>query len=165
MSDAIRALQKESEGHALLWVAVIMDDDDEIEAFVEVIPGYNTFGTSKPALTIVDDLMHSRRPSPLGRQLERLMTCVPEGYRSTSELVCHRCSTMWLDTLKRNEDLVVAINVVTTGVLAARAYLCTIFVAIWETLWRLVAKTVHDALPERLLRAVGRGVGARRSPA
>lgn len=44
MSDAIRALQKESEGRALLWTAVIMDDDDEIEVFVEVIPGYITFG-------------------------------------------------------------------------------------------------------------------------
>ena len=155
MSDAIRALQKDIEGRALLWTVATVDDDDEIEAFVEGIPGYITSGTSKSALTIVDDLLHSRRPSPLGRQLERLlMTCIPEGYRSASELVRRRRSVICLDTarfltgvyfasfsysmfgfqtwsavnsLKRDEDPVVAISAVATGALAARAYLRAVF--------------------------------------
>jgi hypothetical protein len=155
MSDAIRALQKDIEGRALLWTVATVDDDDEIEAFVEGIPEYITSGTSKSALTIVDDLLHSRRPSPLGRQLERLlMTCIPEGYRSASELVRRRRSIICLDTarfltgvyyasfsynmfgfqtwpavnsLKRDEDPVVAISAVATGALAARAYLRAIF--------------------------------------
>ena len=247
MSDAIRALQEEIEGRALLWTVATVDDDDEIEAFVEGIPGYITSGTSKGALTIVDDLLLSRRPSPLGRQLERLlMTCIPEGHRSASELVRRRRSIICLDTarfltgvyfasfsysmfgfqtwpavnsLKRDEDPVVAINAVATGTLAARAYLRAIFAsgtqepepaqtsrshasvlaelvsapwpedntalpslagchllvlhgllagllphlraddvapasfrAVWETLPRLIAKTPHDALPERPLR-------------
>ena len=155
MSDAIRSLQKDIEGRAMLWTAVTVDDDDEIEAFVEGIPGYITSGTSKGALTIVDELLHSRRPSPLGRQVERLlMTCIPEGYRSASEFVRRRRSIICLDTirfltgvyfasfsysmfgfqtwpavnsLKRDEDPVVAINAVATGTLAARAYLRAIF--------------------------------------
>ncbi|KAI9433333.1 hypothetical protein H4582DRAFT_1988573 [Lactarius indigo] len=156
MSDAIRAHQKEIEWRALLWTTATVDDDDEIEAFVEGIPGYVMSGTSKGALTIVEDLIHSRRPSPLGRHLERLlMTCIPEGYRSASEFVRRRRSIICLDTtrfltgiyfasfsynmfgfqtwravnsLKRDEDPVVAINAIATGALAARAYLRAIFV-------------------------------------
>ena len=62
MSNAIRALQKEIEDRALLWAAATIDDDDddEIEGFVEGIPGYITPGTSKGALTMVDDLLLSR---------------------------------------------------------------------------------------------------------
>lgn len=76
MFDAIRALQGEFEGRALLWTATTIDDDGEIEAFVEGIPGYSTSGTNKGALM---DLLPSWRPSPLGRQLKRLlMTCIPE---------------------------------------------------------------------------------------
>ena len=61
MSNPIRALQEEIEGHALLWAAATIDDDDnEIEGFVEGIPGYITPGTSKVALTMVDDLLLSR---------------------------------------------------------------------------------------------------------
>lgn len=155
MFDAIRALQEEIEGCALQWTVATVDDDDEIEAFVEGIPGYVTSGTSKGALTIVDDLLLSRRSSPLGRQIERLLlTCIPEGYRSASELVRRRRSIICLDTirfltgiyfgsfsysmfgfqtwpavnsLKRDEDPVVAVNAVATGALAARAYLRAIF--------------------------------------
>ncbi|KAH9033861.1 hypothetical protein EDB84DRAFT_1488240 [Lactarius hengduanensis] len=156
MSDAIRAHQKEIEWRALLWTTATVDDDDEIEAFVEGIPGYVMSGTSKGALTIVEDLIHSRRPSPFGRHLEHLlMTCIPEDYRSASELVRRRRSIICLDTarfltgiyfasfsysmfgfqtwravnsLKRDEDPVVAINAVATGALAARAYLRAIFI-------------------------------------
>ncbi|KAH9012244.1 hypothetical protein EDB83DRAFT_335759 [Lactarius deliciosus] len=101
ISDAIRAHQKEIEWRALLWTTATVDDDDEIEAFVEGIPGYVMSGTSKGALTIVEDLIHSQRPSPFGRHLERLlMTCIPEGYRSASELVRRRRSIICLDTAR-----------------------------------------------------------------
>jgi hypothetical protein len=58
MSDAIRALQEEIEGRAMLWTAATIDDDDEIEEFIEGIPGYITSGTSKSATH------HRRRPHP-----------------------------------------------------------------------------------------------------
>jgi hypothetical protein len=92
-----------------------------------------------------------QRPKPLGHHLNQLIqTCTSEGYRGAAENVRRRRVLICLDTarfltgvyyasfsygmfgyqtwpsvnsLKRDDDPVIAINAITTGALAARAYL------------------------------------------
>jgi hypothetical protein len=149
MSDAMRSLQEDIDRRALQWAVVTIDDDDDIETFLEGIPGYLTSGRN--ALSIVEDLLDLQRPKPLGHHINRLIqTCTPEGYRGAAENVRRRRALICLDTarfltgvcyasfsygmfgyqtwpsvnsLKRDDEPVIAINAISTGALAARAYL------------------------------------------
>jgi hypothetical protein len=149
MSDAMRSLQEDIDRRALQWAVAAIDDDDDIETFLEGIPGYLTNGRN--ALSIVEDLLDLQRPKPLGHHINRLIqTCTPEGYRGAAENVRRRRALICLDTarcltgvyyasfsygifgyqtwpsinsLKRDDDPVIAINAISTGALAARAYL------------------------------------------
>jgi hypothetical protein len=149
MSDAMRSLQEDIDRRALQWAVVTIDDDDDIETFLEGIPGYLTSGRN--ALSIVEDLLDLQRPKPLGHHINRLIqTYTPEGYRGAAENVRRRRALICLDTarfltgvcyasfsygmfgyqtwpsvnsLKRDDEPVIAINAISTGALAARAYL------------------------------------------
>jgi hypothetical protein len=149
MSDAMRSLQEDIDKKALQWTVTTVDDDDDIETFLEGIPGYLTGGRN--AIPIVEDLLDLQKPKPLGHHINHLIqTCTPEGNRGASENVRKRRALICLDaarfltgvyyasfsygmfgyqtwpsvnSLKRDEDLVIAINAISTGALAARAYL------------------------------------------
>jgi hypothetical protein len=149
MSDAMRSLQEDIDRKALQWTVATIDDDDDIETFLEGIPGYLTSGRN--ALPVIENLLDLQRPKPLGHHINRLIqTCTPEGYRGTAENVRRRRALICLDTarfltgvsyasfsygmfgyqtwpsvnsLKRDDDPVIAINAISTGALAARAYL------------------------------------------
>jgi hypothetical protein len=149
MSDAMRSLQEDIDGRALQWAVATVDDDDDIETFLEGIPGYLTNGRN--ALPVVEDLLDLRRSKPLGDHINRLIQpCTPEGYHGATENVRRRRALICLDTarfltgayyasfsyrmfgyqtwpsvnsLKRDDDPVIAINAISTGALAARAYL------------------------------------------
>jgi hypothetical protein len=149
MSDAMRSLQEDIDKKALQWTVKTVDDDDDIETFLEGIPGYLTGGRN--AIPIVEDLLDLQQPKPLGHHVNRLIqTCTPEGNRGAAENVRKRRALICLDTarcltgvyyasfsygmfgyqtwpsvnsLKRDEDPVIAINAISTGALAARAYL------------------------------------------
>jgi hypothetical protein len=155
MSDAIRSQQEAIERKALRWAVTTVDDDDDIESLVEGIPGYLTSGTSRNALSITQELLESHQSTPLGHHINRLiLMCTPEGYRSVTENVRKRRALICLDTirfltgvffasfsygmfghqtwpsvnsLKRDEDPLIAINAVCTGALAARAYVRSLF--------------------------------------
>ena len=154
MSDAMRSLQERIDKGALRWAVATVDDDDGIKTLVEGIPGYLTSGTSRNGLPIIQDLLDLQQPKPLGHHIDRLIqTCTPEGYRGAAENVRRRRALICLDTarfltgvyfasfsygmfgfqtwpsvnsLKRDEDPVIAINAVCTGALAARPYLRSI---------------------------------------
>lgn len=149
MSDAMRSLQEEIDRTALQWTVATIDNDDDIEIFLEGIPGYLTSGRNAPP--IIEDLLDLQRPKPLGHHINRLIqTCTPEGYRGAAENVRRRRALICLDTarfltgvsyasfsygmfgyqtwpsvnsLKRDDDPAIAINAISTGALAARAYL------------------------------------------
>ena len=156
MHEATRALQADIDRKALQWAIATVDDDDDIETLIEGIPGFLTSGTSRSGLSIIEDLLQPQQPTPLGHHINRLIqSCTPEGYHRASETVRRRRALICLNTtrfltgvyfasfsygmfgyqtwpsvnsLKRDEDPVVAINAVSTGALAARAYLRAIFV-------------------------------------
>jgi hypothetical protein len=149
MSDAMRSLQEDIDRRALQWTVATIDDEEDIETFLEGIPGYLT--NAKNAISVVEDLLDLQRPKPLGHHINRLIqTCTPEGYRGAAENVRRRRALICLDTarfltgvyyasfsygvfgyqtwpsvhsLKRDDDPVIAINAISTSALAARAYL------------------------------------------
>ncbi|KAI0289542.1 hypothetical protein B0F90DRAFT_1793254 [Multifurca ochricompacta] len=155
MSQAIRQLGEDTYRRALQWTMVAVDDDDEIETLVEDIPGFLTSGTSRGAITIVQNLLDPLQSQLLGHHINRLIqTCTPEGYRGATEAVRRRRAMTCLDTvrfltgtwpainsLKRDDDPVIAINAVSTGALAARAYLRSVFIGGTEV--RNHAKTLN----------------------
>jgi hypothetical protein len=149
MSDAMRWLQEGIDKKALQWTVVTVDDDDDIETLLEGIPGYLTSGRN--ALSIVEGLLDLQQPKPLGYHINRLIqTCTREGDRAAAENVRRHRALICLDTtrfltgvyyfsfsygmfgyqtwpsvnsLKRDDEPVIAINAISTGALAARAYL------------------------------------------
>ncbi|KAI0290939.1 hypothetical protein B0F90DRAFT_1671733 [Multifurca ochricompacta] len=113
---------------------VAVGDDDEIETLVEGIPGFLTSGTSRGAITIVQNLLNPLQSQLLGHHINRLIqTCTPEGYRGATKAVRRHRAMTCLDTvqfltgtwpainsLKRDDDPVIAINAVSMGALATR---------------------------------------------
>ncbi|KAI0292622.1 hypothetical protein B0F90DRAFT_1769671 [Multifurca ochricompacta] len=158
MSQAIRQLGEDIDRRALQWTMVAVDDDDEIETLVEGIPGFLTSGTSRGAITIVQNLLDPLQSQPLGHHINRLIqTCTPEGYRGATEAVRRRRAMTCLDTVRfltgvyfasfsykmfGDDDPVIAINAVSTGALAARAYLRSVFIGGTEA--RNHAKTLNE---------------------
>jgi hypothetical protein len=155
MSDAMRSLQEDIDKKALQWTVATVDDDDDIEALLEGIPGYLTRGRN--AIPIVEDLLDLQHSKPLGHHINRLIqTCTREGDRGATENVRKHRALICLDTarfltgvyyssfsygmfgyqtwpsvnsLKRDDDPVIAINAISTGALAARAYLRSVVFA------------------------------------
>ncbi|KAN0124182.1 hypothetical protein V8E52_001831, partial [Russula decolorans] len=143
MSDAMRSLQEDIDRRALQWAVATVDDDDDIETFLEGIPGYLT--NTRNAHSVVEDLLDLQRPKPLGHHINRLIqTCTPESYRGAAENARRRRALICLDTarfltgvyyasfsygmfgyqtwpsvnsLKRDDDPVIAINAISTGAL------------------------------------------------
>ena len=155
MSDAMRSLQENIDKKALQWTVATVDNDDDIEILLEGIPGYVTSGRN--AIPIVEDLLDLQHSKPLGHHINRLIqTCTPEGDRGATENVRKHRALICLDTarfltgvyyasfsygmfgyqtwpsvnsLKRDDDPVIAINAISTGALAARAYLRSVVFA------------------------------------
>jgi hypothetical protein len=155
MSDAMRSLQENIDKKALQWTVATVDNDDDIEILLEGIPGYVTGGRN--AIPIVEDLLDLQHSKPLGHHINRLIqTCTPEGDRGATENVRKHRALICLDTarfltgvyyasfsygmfgyqtwpsvnsLKRDDDPVIAINAISTGALAARAYLRSVVFA------------------------------------
>jgi hypothetical protein len=142
MSDATRSLQG-----ALQWAVATIDDDD-IEIFLEGIPGYLTNGRN---VTFSRGGLRSSVTQTAGTPYQ--LTCPnmhPEGYRGAAENVRRHRALICLDTarvftevyyasfsygyptwpsahsLKRDDDPVIAINAISTGPLAPRGYLCSV---------------------------------------
>jgi hypothetical protein len=155
MSDAMQSLQEEIDKKALQWAVVTTDDDDDIETLIEGIPEFLKAGTSRNALPIIEELLDPQQPKPLGQHINRLIqTCTADGYRGANDKLRKRRALICLDTvriltavhttsfsyemfgdktwssiylLQRDEDPVIAINAISTGALAACAYLRFIF--------------------------------------
>lgn len=155
-SDVLQSplLQEETDRRALRW-AVETIDDVNMETFIEGVPEFIEAGTSRNALSIVQELLDLRQPKPLGHQINRLMpTCTADGYRGPNENLRKSRALKCLDTLRyliqalptpfsyemfgdqtwpsvhsleRDEDPVVAINAIATGALAACKYLVSVF--------------------------------------
>ncbi|KAI0292617.1 hypothetical protein B0F90DRAFT_1769617 [Multifurca ochricompacta] len=139
---------------ALRWTLATVSKDDDIETIIEGIPGFLRSRTSNDAKTIVRDLLDSQQTRSLGYHMNRLIqTCTPEAYHGTTESVRRRRAMISLDTirvltwvyfdsfvygmfglqiwpsvasLKYDKDPVIALNAVSTGAIAACAYLRTI---------------------------------------
>jgi hypothetical protein len=155
MSDAMQSLQEEIDKRALQWAVATTDDDDDIETLIEGIPEFLKAGTSRNALPIIEELLDPQQPKPLGQHINRLIqTCTADGYRGANEKLRRRRALICLDTvriltavrttsfsyemfgdktwssiylLQRDEDPVIATNAISTGALAACAYLRFIF--------------------------------------
>ena len=155
MVEAVRSLQEEIDQSALRWAVETVDDDDDIETLIEGIPEFLDAKTSENAVPIVEELFNHGGDKPLGHHINRLIqTCTADGYRGTSEkqrkhraLICldttrvlsmmHSKSFFyekfgdktWLsvNSLKRDKDSAIAVNAISTGALAACAYLRFIF--------------------------------------
>ncbi len=157
MSESVHSRQKEIDKNALQWAVMIVEDDDDIETLIEGIPGYLKTRTSKNAFSNVKDLLELNEPgyNPLGQHINRLIqTCTTDGYTGTNEKLRKRRALICLDTariltavhfasfsyeifgdrtwpsvysLERDDDPVIAINAISTGALAACAYLRLIF--------------------------------------
>jgi hypothetical protein len=155
MSDAMQTLQEEIDRRALQWALETVDDDDDVETLIEGIPEFLKAGTSTNALPIIKELLDLQQPKPLGHQINRLIqTCTADGYRGATEKLRRRRALICLDTvrtltavhlksfsyemfgdktwpsvysLERDQDPAIAINAISTGALAACAYLRFIF--------------------------------------
>jgi len=155
MSEAMDSLQEEINRRGLQWAVETVDDDDDIESFVEGIPEFLNAETSKNALPIIEDLCDPGRSKPLGLHINRLIqTCTADGYRGTDEGIRRRRALICLDTvriltamhsktffhekfgdktwssvhsLEQDKDSAIAINAVSTGAMAACAYLHFVF--------------------------------------
>jgi hypothetical protein len=155
MSDAVEKLQAEIDQKALRWAVETVDDDDDMETLIEGIPEFLEAKTSDNALPIVEELFDRGQSKSLGHHINRLIqTCTADGYRGTDEKLRKRRALICLDTtrilsmmlsksffydkfgdktwpsvnsLKRDKDPAIAINAISTGAVAACAYLRFIF--------------------------------------
>ena len=157
MSDAMQSLEEEIDKKALQWTVETVDDEDDIETFIEGIPEFLKAETSTNALPIVKELLDHQQPKPLGRHIDRLIqTCTADGFHGTNEKLRKRRALICLDTvrnltvvhssdlksfselfgdksyssvysLERDEDPVIAINAISTGALIACTYLRLVF--------------------------------------
>lgn len=146
--------QEETDRRALEWALATIDDVN-METFIEGVPEFIEAGTSKNALSIVQELLDLRQAKPLGHQINRLMpTCTADGYRGPNEKLRRSRALKCLDTLRylirahlapfsyeifgdktwpslhsleRDEDPIVAISAIATGALAACKYLVYVF--------------------------------------
>ena len=153
MSDAMQSLEEEIDKKALQWTVETVDDEDNIETFIEGIPEFLKAETSTNALPIIKELLDLQQPKPLGQHIDRLIqTCTADGFHGTNEKLRKRRALICLDTvrnltvvhssdlksfselfgdksyssvysLERDEDSVIAINAISTGALIACTYL------------------------------------------
>ena len=153
MSDAMQSLEEEIDKKALQWTVETVDDEDNIETFIEGIPEFLKAETSTNALPIIKELLDLQQPKPLGQHIDRLIqTCTADSFHGTNEKLRKRRALICLDTvrnltvvhssdlksfselfgdksysslysLERDEDSVIAINAISTGALIACTYL------------------------------------------
>ena len=154
MSGAILSLREDIDRRALRGALATVDDDDDIERLIKGIPEFLKAGTSTNAFSIVDELLDVQ-PISLGHHIERLIqTCTADSYRGVNENLRRRRALACLDTvrtltvmhstsfsyekfggktwpsvylLERDKDPIIAVNAISTGALAACAYLHSVF--------------------------------------
>ena len=155
MFGAMQPIQEDLDRSALQRTVAAVDDDDDIEAFIEGIPGFLKAETNSDALPIVKGLLDLKQPKPLGHHITRLIQmCTADGYRGANEKLRRRRALICLDTLRiltasytmsfsyemfgdktwpsvylleQDKDPLIAINAISTGALAACAYLHFVF--------------------------------------
>ncbi|KAI0260553.1 hypothetical protein BC834DRAFT_846112 [Gloeopeniophorella convolvens] len=150
VEEVVSDLGPEMDRRMLERILLTVDNDNDIEAFVQGIPGFLRSGVIANEKTLVEGLLYDQHPVPLGWHLSHLLGTCSSGSRDLPEAIRRRRALNTLDTLRcltstlthsltkhtmgpmtwtfnnrlqKDADPAVAINAICTGGLAARVWL------------------------------------------